>query len=74
VNGRGYVGLARKEETGDGFDFYIINPPPPVRRSPCFHDEGDGWYWVHWHTDTAPRTVCSGLMGIEKKLTELLYP
>jgi hypothetical protein len=74
VNGQSFGGQARKNETNTGFDFYIIDPPPQVRRSPCFHNQGEGWFWVHWHNETAPRTVCSGLMGIEKKLSQLLHP
>jgi hypothetical protein len=74
VNGTGFAGLARKNATGTGFDFYIKDPPLPVKRSPCFHERGEDWYWVHWHNETAPLTVCSGLMGIERKLAELLHP
>ncbi len=57
----------------DGEVFMIRRPPNELRRHehwPCFHYRGEGWYSIHF--TAPPRDVGSGLMSIERILSEAL--
>lgn len=53
------------------FDFFIYDPPDALRRHShwaCFQDRRQGWYLAHMAK--RPADVCSGIMTIERLITE----
>jgi hypothetical protein len=64
--------LGRVEDRGYGqFRFYIVAPPPEVQRSShwaCFTPRGSNAY--HVHMSTRPADVSSGILTIERLITE----
>jgi hypothetical protein len=64
--------LGRIEDRGFGhFRFYITDPPAALRRSPhwaCFQPRGGKGYRVHMAR--RPRDVGSGILTIERLITE----
>jgi len=56
---------------GSETEFYIYQPPEAIRHHshwPCFQPRRDGWYLVHMVR--RPGDVSSGIMTIERLLTE----
>lgn len=54
-------------------EFFIVNPPPGLKRHPhavCFHHVGRGHYAVHF---TKTPSIDSGILEIEKTLREAFY-
>ena len=64
--------LGRIEDRGyDQFRFYIVAPPPALQRSPhwtCFTPDGSKGYQVHMAR--RPKDVSSGILTIERLITE----
>jgi len=55
-------------------DFYLYNPSQQIQSDghwPCFQHRGDGWYLVHMRKQ--PKDVSSGIMIIERLITEAYY-
>jgi hypothetical protein len=52
--------------------FYVYKPPEPLKlkhsHSACFSSQGNGWYSAHFKR--VPKDVDSGVMAIERVLTE----
>ena len=51
--------------------FYVYRPPEALKlnsHSACFSSQGNGWYNVHFKR--VPKDVDSGVMAIERILTE----
>jgi hypothetical protein len=81
-DGRRYSGAFRTpvgsfvgfiEERGSAIDFYMHDPPPAMRSHShwaCFQQRDSGWYLVHMRT--RPADVSSGILTIERLLTEAL--
>lgn len=60
-----------EERRGGHLDFFIYNPSDPVRRHShwvCFQHRGNDWYLVHMGKQ--PRDVSSGIITIERLITE----
>jgi hypothetical protein len=56
-----------------GIDFYLYEPPPQLRRHShwsCFQEQNDGWYSVHM--SRRPADVSSGILAIERLVTEAI--
>jgi len=52
-------------------DFYLYAPSPEIQRHShwaCFQDRGEGWYQVHM--SRRPADVSSGIITIERLITE----
>src|SRR5690348_14316798 len=59
------------EERFDRINFYLSNPSAQIRSHShwtCFASRGDEWYLVHMVR--RPRDVSSGIMTIERLITE----
>jgi hypothetical protein len=59
------------EHPGGHIDFWLYMPPDEIRRHShwvCFQDRGDGWYIVHMAR--MPKDVGSGIITIERLITE----
>ncbi|MGA2435528.1 MAG: hypothetical protein ABSG25_09605 [Bryobacteraceae bacterium] len=67
-----FQGIA--DEHGRGFfRFYVHQPPREMERHghwACFQNRGEGWYEVHMAR--MPRDIGSGIMSIERILSEAL--
>jgi hypothetical protein len=62
-----------EQRLGNHIDFFLHNPPPALQRHShwsCFQDRGDNWYAVHM--SRRPADVSSGIITIERLLTEAL--
>lgn len=58
---------------GSFIDFFLYDPPQKLRSHShwaCFQDRGQGWYMVHM--SRKPADVSSGILAIERLLTEAL--
>jgi len=56
---------------GNIINFFIYDPPNVLQQSShwaCFQDQGQGWYLVHM--GRRPADVSSGIMSIERLITE----
>ena len=65
-----FLGYIEQERSGH-FNFYLQNPPWQLRHHShwtCFQHRGGDWYLVHMAKD--PRDLSSGIMTIEKLMTE----
>ena len=63
----GYV----EEQASNAFDFYILNPPEALQRHShwtCFQHRGDNWF--HIHMGRKPKDLSSGILTIERLITE----
>lgn len=80
-NGNQYVGAYRTqyvsfrghivEHRGTDIEFFLFQPSPEIQRCghwACFQDRGDGWYLVHM--GRRPKDVSSGVIAIERLITE----
>jgi len=64
---RGWV----EQERSGRLNFYVYNPPGALRSHShwtCFQHRGNDWYLVHMAKE--PKDVSSGIMTIEKLITE----
>jgi hypothetical protein len=54
--------------------FYLYKPPTALKlkhpHNACFSSQGDGWFSVHFRT--VPRDIDSGVIAIERILTECM--
>jgi hypothetical protein len=53
------------------FEFYLLNPPQELQRHShwtCFQHRGDNWY--HVHMGRKPKDLSSGILTIERLITE----
>src|SRR5438270_729659 len=54
--------------------YYLYKPPEALKlkhpHSACFSSQGDGWFSVHFRT--IPRDIDSGVIAIERILTECM--
>ncbi len=60
-----------EEHRGGHIDFYLYNPSDQIRSHShwtCFQDRGNGWYLVHMSRQ--PRDVSSGILTIERLITD----
>jgi hypothetical protein len=60
-----------EEHRGGHIDFFLYNPSDEIRRCShwaCFQHRGNDWYLVHM--GRAARDVSSGIMTIERLITE----
>jgi hypothetical protein len=65
-----FEGYIEQERSGR-FNFYLYNPPGQLRDHShwtCFQHRGNDWYLVHMAKE--PRDLGSGIMTIEKLMTE----
>jgi hypothetical protein len=65
-----FQGWIEQQSSGQ-LSFFLHGPSQQIRRHShwtCFQDRGDGWYLVHM--GRAPRDVSSGIMTIERLITE----
>jgi len=78
ARGDGYKGLVELTDSEyEPYEFYIYDPPGELihhgRHSACFHRRGASHlnkYWIHF--STRPQDVDSGIIQIQKDLTEAL--
>ena len=59
------------QRPGDGIDFYLYMPSREIQRCShwaCFRHQGNDWYFVHMAR--RPKDVSSGILGIERLITE----
>jgi hypothetical protein len=66
-----YGSFKGKIELGFNPSFYIHNPPAELRDHShwiCFSARSGGWYSIHF--STRPRDVDSGIMTVERLITE----
>jgi hypothetical protein len=66
---RGYV----QQRAGQSFEFYIFAPPGELRLHShwsCFQGRGQDWYQVHM--SRRPADMSSGIMTIERLITEAI--
>ena len=69
-----FEGYIERWRTGEP-KFYIVRPPRELRDCEhwvCFRARGSGHYWVHF--GQKPRTPDTGIVEIERILTEALSP
>jgi hypothetical protein len=60
-----------EEHAGGHIDFYLYNPSAEIRRCShwaCFAHQGNDWYLVHMGRQ--PKDVSSGILTIERLITE----
>ena len=60
-----------RQHLGDDIDFYLYQPSDEIRRCghwACFQHRGNDWYLVHM--GRRPKDVSSGVMTIERLITE----
>ena len=65
-----FQGWIEQERSGH-INFYVYNPSPEIRRHShwtCFQHRGNDWYLVHMGRQ--PRDVSSGIITIERLITE----
>ncbi len=65
-----YIGMIEQVRPGN-YRLFIYDPPPEMRTHShwtCFQDLGDGSFRIHM--SKMPRDVGSGILGIERLLTE----
>jgi len=63
----GYI----EESWGNSFEFYILDPPEVLERHShwvCFRDRGNNWFNVHM--GRKPKDLSSGILTIERLITE----
>jgi hypothetical protein len=59
------------QHSGDDIDFYLYQPTDEIRACghwPCFQHRGNDWYLVHM--GRRPKDVSSGILAIERLVTE----
>lgn len=59
------------EHQGGHIDFFLYRPPEEIRHHShwsCFQDRGNGWYAVHMGRQ--PKDISSGILTIERLITE----
>lgn len=60
-----------REHRGNDIEFFLYQPSPEIQGHGhwvCFQDRGNGWYLVHM--GRRPNDVSSGIMTIERLITE----
>jgi hypothetical protein len=60
-----------EQRGGSGIDFFMYEPPEALRQHShwsCFQDRGQNWYRVHMSRQ--PADVSSGILTIERLITE----
>jgi hypothetical protein len=60
-----------EDRSGRNFNFLIYDPPKQIRQHShwsCFQDRGKNWYLVHM--SRKPADLSSGILTIERLLTE----
>lgn len=65
-----FQGWIEQERSGR-LDFYLYNPPGVLKEHShwtCFQHRGNDWYLVHMAKE--PRDISSGILTIEKLMTE----
>jgi len=65
-----FVGWIEQERSGH-IDFYLYRPSAEIRDHShwtCFQHRGNDWYLVHMGRE--PRDISSGIMTIERLITE----
>lgn len=65
-----FYGTIEQERSGQ-IHFFLYNPSPEIQKHShwtCFQNRGDGWYLVHMAREA--RDVSSGIMTIERLVTE----
>ena len=65
-----FQGWIEQERSGH-LNFYLYNPSPEIRRHShwtCFQHRGNDWYLVHMGRQ--PKDVSSGIITIERLITE----
>jgi hypothetical protein len=63
-------GWIEQERSGRA-NFYLHNPPDEIRNHShwtCFQHRGNGWYLIHMGRE--PKDVSSGIITIERLITE----
>jgi len=64
--------VGRVEQRGKGqFEFFLYMPSEPIQRHShwtCFAPRGNGWYLVHMGKQ--PKDISSGILTIERLITE----
>lgn len=59
------------QRPGGGIDFYLYMPSREIQRGShwaCFQHQGNDWYFVHMRR--RPKDVSSGILAIERLITE----
>ncbi len=80
-NGNSYTGAYRTrhgsffgqidQHSSNDFEFFLYQPSTEIRNCDhwaCFQDRGSGWYLVHMAQ--RPRDMSSGILTIERLITE----
>jgi hypothetical protein len=60
-----------EQQASNSFDFFILSPPEELRRHShwtCFQHRGENWY--HVHMGKRPKDLSSGILTIERLITE----
>ena len=60
-----------EERSAGHIDFFLYSPPREIRQHShwaCFQHRGNDWYFVHM--GRAPKDVSSGILTIERLITE----
>ena len=60
-----------RQHSATDIDFFLFEPSDEIRACshwPCFQHRGNGWYLVHM--GRRPRDVSSGIMAIERLITD----
>jgi len=75
---RGMYRVGRHQWHGHGvpegsgsFRFFIVDPPACLRGHPCFHHQGNGVYYVHFH-EANPQTIVAGIAAVEYEIASRL--
>ena len=71
VGRRRWHGHAVREASGQ-YRFFIVDPPSCLRGHPCFHHQGNGVYFVHFHAAN-PRTIAAGIAAVEYEIASRLH-
>jgi hypothetical protein len=59
------------QHSGNDIEFFLYQPSDEIRRCghwACFQHRGNGWYLVHM--GRRPKDVSSGILAIERLITE----
>ena len=60
-----------EHRNGNNFNFFIYDPPDAIRNHShwaCFQERGQGWFLVHMRR--RPADISSGILTIERLITE----
>jgi hypothetical protein len=66
-----FQGWITQEAWSGNIDFFLYNPPPEIRSHAhwvCFAPRGGDWFLVHM--ERRPKDVSSGIIAIERLITE----